>query len=181
MTLTKSTFKPAEDSSFPWTGRVPFNTLLKFPTPKPIKRGGLIRLEEIGWGGEEGGAAKLPLKQSFKVGPCKTCDKYPHQDMSSSLHIWASPKHDADKSSDFCWAIHQTPQWRWSQTSSTSDELTLENLNQCMFLHKHIIQSLPSLEATHTIELLAKVVETLTFKNLNSHATTLIAKCTVLY
>ena len=102
MTLTKSTFKPAEDSSFPWTRRVPFNTLLKFPTPKPIKRGGLIRLEEIGWGGEEGGAAKLPLKQSFKVGPCKTCDKYPHQDMSSSLHIWASPKHDADKSSDFC-------------------------------------------------------------------------------
>ena len=91
MTLTKSTFKPAEDSSFSWTRRVPFNTLLKFPTPKPIKRGGLIRLEEIGWGGEEGVAAKLPLKQSFKVGPCKTCDKYPHQDMSSSLHIWHHP------------------------------------------------------------------------------------------
>ena len=34
-------------------------------------RGGNIRLEEIGWGGEEGGAAKLPLKQSFKAGHCK--------------------------------------------------------------------------------------------------------------
>ena len=94
-------------AGFPWIRRVPYNTLLQFPTPKPIKRGGLIRLEEIGWGGEEGGAAKLPLKQSFKAGPCKTLDKDSHQDVSTSLHILASTKNNADKSIDFCWAICQ--------------------------------------------------------------------------
>ena len=66
--------------------------LLKFPTQKPIKRGGLIRLEGIGRGGEVGGAAKLPLKQSFKVGPCKTIDEDSHQDMSTSCTILASAK-----------------------------------------------------------------------------------------
>ena len=30
-------------------------------------RGGNIRLEEIGWGGEEGGAAKLPWKLAFRL------------------------------------------------------------------------------------------------------------------
>ena len=73
----------------------PINTLLKFPTPKPIKRGGLIWLEEIGWGGEEGGAAQLPLKQSFKVGPWKTHISKTHS-RSTSYTFWL-------QSNIICW------------------------------------------------------------------------------
>ena len=71
-------------------------TLLKFPIQKPIKRGGLIWLEEIGRGGEVGGAAKLPLKRSFKDGPSKTNGFKPYMNthifnMSTSCPIWHPP------------------------------------------------------------------------------------------
>ena len=40
----------------------PLFTPEKFPTQKPIKRGGLIRLEEIGRGGEAGWSSEAALK-----------------------------------------------------------------------------------------------------------------------
>ena len=101
--------------------------------------------------------------------------------MSSSWHIWASPNMKLTSLVTFAKQFIKRPSGVDHKWAVPQMSLLFENLNQCMLLHKHIIQSLPSLEATHTIELLAIVVETLTFKNLNSHATTLIAKCTVLY
>ena len=101
--------------------------------------------------------------------------------MSSSWHIWASPNMKLTSLVTFAKQFIKRPSDVDHKRAVSQMSLLFENLNQCMFLHKHTIQSLPSHEATHTIELLAKVVETLTFKNLNSHATTLIAKCTVLY
>ena len=58
-------------------------------------RGGNIRLEEIGWGGEEGGAAKLPLKQRFKAGHCKPQKRnlichLSQDNTESSLSSWPS-------------------------------------------------------------------------------------------
>ena len=100
--------------------------------------------------------------------------------MSSSWHIWASPNMMLTSLVTFAKQFIKRPSGVDHKRAVSQMSLLFENLNQCMLLHKHIIQSLPSLEATHTIELLTKVVETLTFKNLNSHATTLIAKCTVL-
>ena len=66
----------------------PLFTPEKFPTQKPIKRGGLIRLEEIGRGGEVGGAAKLPLKLCFKAGPCTTNNEDSYQDMRVLLALF---------------------------------------------------------------------------------------------
>ena len=66
----------------------PLYTPEKFPTQKPIKRGGLIRLEEIGRGGEVGGAAKLPLKLCFKAGPCTTNNEDSYQDMRVLLALF---------------------------------------------------------------------------------------------
>ena len=100
--------------------------------------------------------------------------------MSSSWHIWASPNMMLTSLVTFAKQFIKRPSGVDHKRAVSQMSLLFENLNQCMLLHKHIIQSLPSLEATHTIELLAIVVETLTFKNLNSHATTLTAKCTVL-
>ena len=86
--------------------------------------------------------------------------------MSSSWHIWASPNMMLTSLVTFAKQFKH-PSGVDHKRAVSQMSLLFENLNQCMLLHKHIIQSLPSLEATHTIELLAKVVETLTFKNLN--------------
>ena len=87
--------------------------------------------------------------------------------MSSSWHIWASANMMLTSLVTFAKQFIKRPSDVDHKRAVSQMSLLFENLNQCMFLHKHTIQSLPSHEATHTIELLSKVVETLPFKNLD--------------
>ena len=53
-------------------------------------RGGNIRLEEIGWGGEEGGAAKLPWKLAFRLAHISSIQITPFNILQSgSVFSWS--------------------------------------------------------------------------------------------
>ena len=70
--------------------------------------------------------------------------------MSSSWHIWASANMMLTSLVTFAKQFIKRPSGVDHKRAVPQMSLLFENLNQCMLLHKHIIQSLPSLEATHT-------------------------------